>query len=147
MQAGQIRTIVLGIFQYEGRLLVFEGYDPMDGLTFYRPLGGGIEFGEYGDQALIREMCEEIGAEVVNVRYLATLQNIFTHNGRMGHEIVLLYAADFADPSMYESGAFARANDNGQPISVMWKPLADFAAGAFLVPIGLLELLTHGSPA
>jgi ADP-ribose pyrophosphatase YjhB (NUDIX family) len=147
MQSGKIRTIVLGIFQHDGRLLVFEGYDPADGLNFYRPLGGGIEFGEYGDQALVREMREEIGAEVANTRYVATIQNIFTHEGRMGHEIALLYAADFADPALYAREVFPLANDNGEPIKVLWKPLADFEAGALLVPTGLLEMLRHGRTA
>lgn len=54
MKDQQIRTIVLGIFRHEGRLLVFEGHDPIRGVTFYRPLGGGVEFGEYGHDALVR---------------------------------------------------------------------------------------------
>ena len=141
MKNGQIRTIVLGIFQHEGRLLVFEGYDPIRGLTFYRPLGGGIEFGEYGHQALAREMREEIGAEITDVRYLGVIENIFTHAGKQGHEIVLVYAARFIDPAFYQQSALAGAEDNGTPIMVSWKPLADFENGAFLVPIELLDLL------
>ncbi len=141
MKNGQIRTIVLGIFQHEGRLLVFEGYDPIRGITFYRPLGGGIEFGEYGHQALVREMREEIGAEIADVRYLGTIENIFTHAGKQGHEIVLLYEARFIDPAFYQQSALTGAEDNGAPLTVSWKPLADFENGAFLVPIELLELL------
>lgn len=141
MKEGRIRTIVLGIFQHEGCLLVFEGYDPIRDVTFYRPLGGGIEFGEYGHQALAREMREEIGAEITDVRYLGAIQNIFTHAGKQGHEIVLLYEARFTDPAFYRQAAFATAQDNGTPITVSWKPLADFENGAFLVPIELLGLL------
>lgn len=141
MKAEQIRTIVLGIFQHEGRLLVFEGNDPIRGITFYRPLGGGIEFGEYGHQALVREIREELGAEVTDVRYLGAVQNIFTHAGKQGHEIVLLYEARFTDPACYRPGAFSDAQDNDTPITVTWKPLADFEDGAFLVPVELLEML------
>lgn len=147
MRDGHIRTIVLGIFRHEGRLLVFEGCDPIRGVTFYRPLGGGVEFGEYGHQALAREMREELGAEVTNVRYLGTIQNIFTHAGRQGHEIVLLYEARFVNPACYRPDAFAAAQDNGTPIAVSWKPLADFEAGAFLVPVELLELLRYADAA
>lgn len=145
MRDGQIRIIVLGIFRHEGRLLVCEGYDPVRGITFYRPLGGGIEFGEYGHQALIREMWEELGAEVTDVRYLGTIENIFTHAGKQGHEIVLLYEARFVDPAFYRPGAFASAQDNGTPITVSWKPLADFESGAFLVPGELMEVLRHNA--
>ncbi len=68
-------------------------------------------------------------------------------DGRMGHELVLLYEAKLADPAMYAREAFPLANDNGEPIRVLWKPLADFETGALLVPNGLLELLHHGRTA
>lgn len=147
MKDEQIRTIVLGIFQHEGRLLVFEGHDPIRGITFYRPLGGGVEFGEYGHQALAREMREELGAEVTDVRCLGTIQSLFTHLGKQSHEIVLLYEARFVDPACYGPDAFADAQDNGTPIAVAWKPLADFENGAFLVPIELMDLLRHDDAA
>ncbi len=147
MRDGYIRTIVLGIFRHEGRLLVFEGHDPIRGVTFYRPLGGGVEFGEYGHQALAREIGEELGAEVTDVRYLGAIQNIFTHAGKQGHEIALVYEARFTDPACYQPDAFADAQeDDGTPITVSWKPLADFEAGAFLVPVELREILFGDAP-
>ena len=101
MNEGRIRTIVLGIFLHEDRLLVFRGDDPSRDVVFYRPLGGGIEFGERSADAFVREMREELGAELTAIRYLGMLENIFTHVGKRGHEIVLLYAARFIDPSFY----------------------------------------------
>jgi NADH pyrophosphatase NudC (nudix superfamily) len=86
MQPQRIRPLALGIFLHEGKLLVFEGYNAVKDQTFYRPLGGGIEFGEYGVQAFIREIQEEIGAAVVNPRYLGLCENIFTLDGEVGHE-------------------------------------------------------------
>lgn len=147
MNEGKIRTIVLGIFLHEERLLVFRGEDPTRDVVFYRPLGGGIEFGEYSHQALAREMREELGAEVADICYLGTIENIFTLRGKMGHEIVLLYAGEFVDRSLYERDTLI-GNDNGVPIQVLWKPLADFEAGDRLVPIELLDFLkTHDRPA
>lgn len=141
MKDGRIRTIVLGIFLHEGRLLVFEGHDPIRGITFYRPLGGGVEFGEYGHDALAREIREELGAEITDVRYLGTIQSIFTHLGKQGHEIALVYKAQFVDPACYRPDAFTGAQDDGGPIPVSWRPLTDFENGAFLVPVQLLPLL------
>jgi ADP-ribose pyrophosphatase YjhB (NUDIX family) len=140
MNEGRIRTIVLGIFLHAGRLLVFRGDDPARDVVFYRPLGGGIEFGERSRDAFIREMREELGAEVADIRYLGLIENIFTHLGKHGHEIVLLYAAQFVDPSFYTRESWM-ADDNGVPIQVLWKPLADFESGDLLVPRELLHLL------
>ena len=144
MKDKQIRTIVLGIFRHEDRLLVFEGYDPIRDVTFYRPLGGGIEFGEYGRQALIREMREELAADITGLRYMGAIENIFTHAGGQGHEIVLVYEARFVDPDFYRRSIFTGAEDNGAPITVSWKPLSDFRNGAFLVPIELRDFLDLG---
>lgn len=141
MNEGRIRTIVLGIFLHRGRLLVFRGDDPERDVVFYRPLGGGIEFGERGREALVREMREELGAEVTDVRYLGMIESIFSHRGKRGHEIVLLYEGRFIDPALYEQESFEAAQDNGTPIAVCWKPLADFENGALLVPRELLAIL------
>ncbi len=143
MRPNQIRPLALGIFVHDGKILVFEGYDPADGRNFYRPLGGGIEFGERGHETLVREMREEIGAEVTNVRYLGLNESIFTHNGGVGHEIVLLYTGEFCDPAFYERQSFT-GEDGDQTLRISWMPLADFAAGlALLVPLGLLEMVTQ----
>ena len=143
MNEGRIRTIALGIFLHEGRLLVFRGDDPARDVVFYRPLGGGIEFGEYGHQALVREMREELGAEVTDIRYLGMIENIFDHRGKRGHEIVLLYAARFADPALYTRQEWT-GDEDGVAIPVMWKPLADFENDDFLVPRELLAFLGPG---
>ena len=142
-QQKRIRPLALGVFLHDGRLLVFEGHDPVKDETFYRPLGGGIEFGETGAQAMAREMREEIGAEVTNVRYLGLSENIFTHLGEMGHEIVLLYEAELVDRSLYERDVIEAVEANGSTFMALWKPLADFADGRTpLYPDGLLDLLT-----
>ena len=42
----KIRPLALCIFLHQNKILVAEGYDPKKNQIFYRPLGGGIEFGE-----------------------------------------------------------------------------------------------------
>jgi ADP-ribose pyrophosphatase YjhB (NUDIX family) len=144
-QQKQIRAKALGVFLHDGRLLVFEGYDPVKDETFYRPLGGGIEFGETGAQAMAREIREEIGAEVVGVRYLGLSENIFTCAGEPGHEIVLLYEAELADRSLYEQDVIEAVEANGADFMALWKPLSDFADGRTpLYPDGLFALLRFG---
>ncbi|HIE55490.1 MAG TPA: NUDIX domain-containing protein [Chromatiaceae bacterium] len=139
----QIRPIALCVIRRDDAVFVFEGYDPLKDQVFYRPLGGGIEFGETSEQAVRREMREEIGAELVNLRYWRTMENIFTFDGRTGHEIVLLYEGEFADQSFYNQSLITGREDNGAPFKALWKPIADFHNGCGpLYPDGLLELLS-----
>ena len=87
-------------------------------------------------------MAEELNAEVQNVRSLGVLENIFTVHRQPGHEIVMLYEADFVDKTMYERSPIWGQEDDGSPIKAVWKPLDDFKAGrGRLVPEGLLAIL------
>lgn len=47
--------------------------------------------------AFIREIHEETETEITNIKYIGTLENIFTFNGGAGHEIVQVYDASFVD--------------------------------------------------
>jgi len=141
MNNEQIRPLALGIVWRGDDLLVFEGYDHVKGETFYRPLGGGIEFGEYSQETLRREFREELGVELAEIRYLSTLENIFVCDGQPGHEIVLLYEATLADATFYERETFA-VHEEGKTLTAYWIPLPRFRAeGLRLYPDGLPELL------
>lgn len=72
----QIRAIAIGVIRRGDEILVYEGHDPSNGETFHRTLGGGIDFGETGVEALAREFREEIGCDLEDARYLGTLENI-----------------------------------------------------------------------
>lgn len=137
----QIRALAICVFLHEGRILVNEAHDAVQGLSFCRPLGGGIEFGETGAEAVAREIREEIGAEVKDVRYVGTLENIFTYLGKPGHEIVQVYDARLVDASLYQRGFVHGAESDGQPFVARWRPLASFGTGLPLFPAGLVELL------
>ena len=58
-----IRPVAICIFRKEDKILVFEAYDKVDDKIFYRPLGGGIEFGEHSSETVVREIREEINNE------------------------------------------------------------------------------------
>ena len=142
MVSGIVRPIALCVVRHDEKLLVFEGYDTAKKDHFYRPLGGTIEFGEPSAIAAAREMAEELNTEVRNIRWLGVLENIFTVHGQTGHEIVMLYEADFVDEDMYRRSPIWGQEDDGSPIKAVWKPMADFRAGrGRLVPEGLLAIL------
>jgi len=144
MRPETIRPIVICVIRDGERIFVSEDTDPINGKVFYRPLGGGIERGERSADAVVRELREEIGAEVIDLRVLGTIENIFTFNGKLGHEIVVVYEAQFAARSLYERERIDGWDgvDNKQPLVALWKPLQYFADGyAPLYPDGLFELL------
>ena len=60
-------------------------------------MDGSVEFGETGRQPVIPEVREELGVEVFDLRHLSVSANLFTFDGRQGHEIVFGYDAQFAD--------------------------------------------------
>ena len=143
MKKQRVRPLAICVFLNNDRILVAEGYDPLKQQTFYRPLGGGIEFGEYGEQAIHRELMEEIGAEVTDLKYLGMLENIYVFNGTPGHEIVMVY-----DGVLKESGLYEQAEVEGieaeidESFKAVWKSLDEFGDGkSILYPNGLLELL------
>lgn len=141
----QIRPLAICIFRNGGRILVGEGYDPAKRETFYRPLGGGIEFGERAEETIRREVREEIGAEVASLQYLFTLENIFTFNGEPGHEIVMVYDGSLANGALYERDIIE--GNEFDPfrkalLKAVWMRIEEFGPDAPLYPNGLLESLT-----
>jgi len=138
----QIRPIAICVFRNSDRILVFEGHDPVKGETFYRPLGGGIEFGESSEATVRRELKEEINVEVGDLRFLGVLENIFMFNGNSYHEIVMVFDGSLIDSGLYAQAEIHGKEANGDDIRALWKSLDEFASGhSILYPDGLLNLL------
>ena len=64
---GQIRVLALGLIKKGNRVFISQGYDPVKQKTFYRAMGGGVDFGETSLEALKREFQEEIEAQLTNI--------------------------------------------------------------------------------
>ena len=137
----KIRPLAICIFRHQNKILVFEGYDPKKNQTFYRPLGGGIEFGERSDETVRREMMEELNAEVTDLKYLGTLENIFIFDGNPGHEIVQVYDGRLVDSGLYAQAEMSGHEADAGEFKVVWKSLDEFNPQTPLYPDGLLELL------
>jgi 8-oxo-dGTP pyrophosphatase MutT (NUDIX family) len=139
----RIRPLAICLFRHNDCILVAEGYDPLKKETFYRPLGGGIEFGEYSEQTIRRELLEEIGADVCELKYLGTLENIFVFDGAPGHEIVQVYNGSLRDVRLYEQTVIVGQEvDINDSFRAVWKHIDEFGEGkSILYPTGLLEIL------
>src|SRR5262245_21496940 len=145
MNNRKIRLIALCVCRRSDKILVMEGYDSVKDQSFYRPLGGGIEFGELGNETVVRELMEEISAVVLDPCYLFTIENIFVFEGRQQHEIALIYDGQFADERLYSLETIEGKEANGEPIRAVWRSLNEFGDGdPPLYPTGLLAGLLAG---
>lgn len=138
---GQIRVLALGLIKKGNRVFISQGYDPVKQQTFYRAMGGGVDFGETSLEALQREFQEEIQAQLTNINYLGCLENLFTFNGKPGHELLQVYQCDFVDPKFYQLESLTFAEGKRQK-TALWVDVALFKSGELLlVPKPFLDLL------
>jgi ADP-ribose pyrophosphatase YjhB (NUDIX family) len=136
------RAVAICVVRRGDEILVFDAYDEVDHMTYHRPLGGGIGFGEHSEAAVRREFLEEIGAELAELRLLDVIENAFDLEGVPSHEVVFVYEGRFADPSLYDREAFT-VDEGSTTLPGLWRPLDTFdSRTAPLYPDGLLELLT-----
>ena len=120
----EIRPIVLGLAIKNNKLLVSEGYDKVKQQTFYRCLGGGIEFLEKSSDALKREFLEEINVNIIVKDFLGVSENIFTYQGKNAHEIVFYYSVTVPDEDVKEEYYIQESKSIAK-----WVDIQDFKNG------------------
>lgn len=141
MPVARIRPIAVCFVRDGERLLVEHGYDSVGQRTFYRVIGGGIEFGERAEDAVCREWLEELGAELADLRLLGVTENLFTNEGQPGHEVVFVFAGRLRDAPRFLSTPIEIVESDGQRHAAEWIPAAELAAGPVpLFPDGALAL-------
>lgn len=92
-------------------------------LGYHRLIGGSVELGETLRDAIIREVDEELGADILKLAYLGTIESIFQLNREIGHEIVGLFTGTLAPEP---AGAEATLTESdGSLVSVVWRPFED----------------------
>ncbi|NVO27708.1 NUDIX domain-containing protein [Donghicola sp. C2-DW-16] len=113
-----IRVKALGLHWRGDRLLVAEVPDDTGAPKGVRPLGGTVEFGESWHDALIREFAEEMGVQARVTGAPQVFENIYTHHGMTGHEVV--FAAEVAFDDSGFADRFTFAEDNGAVANALW---------------------------
>ena len=133
----EIRPIVLGLAIRNNKLLVSDCFDKTKNEHFYRCLGGGIEFLEKSSDALKREFLEEINVNVEVKDFLGVAENIFTFEGKNGHEIVFFYNVAISDKDYKDE--YIVSDDGGK---ATWININDFKNGnKILYPVEVLKYL------
>lgn len=118
-----IRPVVLGIAKHNNRILVSPGYDKITEQTFYRCLGGGIEFLETSEEALKREYKEELGIDIEVGEFCGIAENIFTFEGNNAHELVLFYNIKIKDSDFKENYC---VQEDGEIKEAYWIDIDEF---------------------
>ncbi|ARO29237.1 NUDIX hydrolase domain-containing protein [Rhizobium sp. NXC14] len=140
----QIRVKVIGLAWRENRLLAAEVEDDSGRIKGVRPLGGSIEFGETREQALHREIREELGTEIRIVGPWHILENIFEHHGSIGHEFIFAADVELADQGLYERDEIRYCELDETAATARWfgrDMVRD--AGLDLYPTGLETVLSR----
>lgn len=137
-----IRVVVIGLAWRNGRLLAVEVTDDAGRIKGVRPPGGGVEHGETRDEALRREFREELGVEIGIAGPWHALENIFEHEGHIGHEIVFAAEIKLLDASLHERATIEFIEHDLTACRAGWfAPQALASAGIALYPAGLAEII------
>jgi hypothetical protein len=137
-----IRVIAIGLIWRNRSVLAAEVLDDTGRIKGARPLGGGVEFGETWQQALIREFQEELSVKIYICGKPLVMENIYTHEDISGHEVVFIANVEFPDGVFDGQDSIRFSEDNGVECIARWFDLADLDNGVVeLYPAGLKTIL------
>lgn len=131
----------------DGTLLAAEVCDDSGRVKGVRPLGGSVEFGETVKAALIREFREELNIEVTAKGEPIIMENIYSHEGSLGHEILFIFEIEFPSGALENVERVTFHEANGIACNAAWfdPDELDLEGKPELYPKGLKELLIHRS--
>src|SRR5260370_19590095 len=142
----ETRQAALCVFRREDVFLVAEIRDPLTGVVLHRPPGGGVEEGESPEEAVRRELEEELGVRLTGLRLLCKVDHIWFWKGREVRERAWLFLANSSDDERLSRGETPDLVEaGGERIKTLWRSINDDSeALPLLCPMNLLELLPYG---
>lgn len=115
---GVLNIRVTAVIVHENRLLTVEHGDA----GYYALPGGRVKLGEAMDDAIRREVEEELGFVPAGIRPLWLNQGFFTAKGTPYHELCLYYLVDFTGSGLLSRGECFTGEDAGMKLTFRWLP-------------------------
>lgn len=91
MKNNHFEVCVRGVILRDDKILVCHHIKDRDKTGYYFLPGGHVEFGEKAEDALRRELKEELNLSIKEISYMGTIENIFEQNKEKHHEINLVF--------------------------------------------------------
>lgn len=86
----QMELIVRALIIRNRKILVCQ----TNGRSYYFLPGGHVEFGETMQEALKRELYEELEAKIVRSQFIGGFENLFEQDGEKKHEVSFIFHVD-----------------------------------------------------
>lgn len=134
---------VSGLIIKNNKLLLVD----MDDSGFLCLPGGYVELGETTEEAVKRELIEEIGKEVSIIKNLGVVENYFVNKfSKKMHEISFYYMMDFIDDISEQKDFTLIENDKGNNVKLDFKWIDLNEIENFDIrPIFLINLLKNNN--
>lgn len=128
-----------GVIIRDGKVLLQRENDE------YALVGGHVQLGETGEEAVVRELQEELGASILCERILWTEECFWTWKGKMTHTLSFYYLAEFCtDNALPDDGCFRPQRDHPN-VEIGWVPIEQLK-GMTVYPAFLKERIHDLKP-
>jgi len=118
----ETREAALCLIQRANRFLVAEITDPQSGAILHRPPGGGVEPGEKPEQAVRRELREELNLDIGTIRSIGAVDHIWGWKGREIHERAWLFlASSSCNEVLARGGTPDLVEADGDRFRTLWR--------------------------
>ena len=113
--------------------------------TQYTLPGGRVKDGETTNEALIREIKEEMGEDVKYIKPVSFIENLFVDNNIHFHELLVTHELEFKNKSTYEKEKIYAIEKGEEDLEFVWKDVNELEKIDFRPKI-LINVIKENSP-